>query len=348
MLSQKAKLVLLSKKQPQEIPLGQELTIGRGYSNLLRLDGEEISRVHAIIYRRDDDYFVRDLDSKNGIFLNGAKANVVRLHPGDRLQVGKYQMIFDPPAGFAPTPVPHSDSRSPIRPGNGSSGGVDFANDEIARSQLFSAPVAPGCTPPPPPPPVRDEITFFSRDELSQDLSHSSTDTQEAGALEAEAMRLLLEFASRDSADVAGLTELILTALARALDASRGVIILHGPQEGSFSPVAIFPQRNDVAVNRVVMREGFSQGRGILCPALQDCGLFRDSSTVSRDQISTLISVPLRGMDGESGLLYLDRCGESEPYESSHMLAAARVARMLELQLFQSFSHVTPPGGSFR
>src|SRR5690606_37696916 len=143
-------------------------------------------------------------------------------------------------------------------PGNGSSGGVDFGDDEFARSQLFSAPVMPGRTPPPPPPPlppVPDEVTFFSRDELSEELSHSSADAQDAATIEAEAMRLLLEFSSRDSADTAGLTELILSSLARAMDASRGVVILHGPQEGSFLPVAIFPQRNDVAVNRVVMRE---------------------------------------------------------------------------------------------
>lgn len=347
MLSQKAKLVLLNRKQPQEIPLGQELTIGRGYSNLLRLDGEEISRVHAIIYRRDDDYFIRDLDSKNGIFLNGAKASVVKLHPGDRVQIGKFQMVFDPPAGFAPTPVPRSDSQAPVTADNGSSGGAQFGDDEFARSQMFSAPVMPGRTPPPPPPPVQDEVTFFSREELSRELSNASSDTQDAEAIEAETMRFLLDFASRDSAENAGLTDYLLAALARAVDASRGVVILHGPQDGAFSPVAIFPERNDVAVNRVVMREGFSQGRGILCPALRDCGLFRDSTTVSRDRISTLISVPLRGFDGETGLLYLDRCDEAEPFGIAHILAAARVARVLELQLFQSFSHATPTSGSY-
>ena len=70
------KLLLIDSSKIQEVQMGQEITIGRAYSNLLRLEGEEVSRVHSILYRRGSEYVLRDLDSKNGdangVFRSGA------------------------------------------------------------------------------------------------------------------------------------------------------------------------------------------------------------------------------------------------------------------------------------
>jgi len=93
-----AKLILIENGTATEVPLSQELTIGRAYSNLLRLEGDEISRVHCILYRRGEETVLRDLDSKNGVLVNGTKTGNFALSQGDVIQVGKYVMLFDPPS----------------------------------------------------------------------------------------------------------------------------------------------------------------------------------------------------------------------------------------------------------
>lgn len=92
-----ATLYVLHDRQCDKVEVGLELTIGRSYSNRLRLEGAEISRAHAIIYRRGTEYIIRDLDSKNGVRVNGVRKAKHVLERSDRLTVGKYVMLFDPP-----------------------------------------------------------------------------------------------------------------------------------------------------------------------------------------------------------------------------------------------------------
>ncbi len=94
------RLLVIANGSVQETEVGQELTIGRAYTNLLRIDGEEVSRVHAILYKRDQDYLIRDLDSKNGVFVNGQRVTSSLVVPGDEIQIGNAILLFDPPPDF--------------------------------------------------------------------------------------------------------------------------------------------------------------------------------------------------------------------------------------------------------
>ncbi len=74
--------------------LGPELTVGRAPGCGVNLgDDTFVSQLHARVFQRDGEYFVEDLGSTNGTFLNDHKvAAPVALRPGDRLRVGKTEM----------------------------------------------------------------------------------------------------------------------------------------------------------------------------------------------------------------------------------------------------------------
>ena len=55
----------------KKVPLITKITIGREKDNDLVLDNKLISRYHAYIQKIKNEYFIRDLHSANGTFVNG-------------------------------------------------------------------------------------------------------------------------------------------------------------------------------------------------------------------------------------------------------------------------------------
>ncbi|HEX6322508.1 MAG TPA: SpoIIE family protein phosphatase [Vicinamibacterales bacterium] len=68
---------------------GEIFRIGRREGNDLQLAGSEVSRDHAEIVRRDDDWVLRDKASRYGTFVNGGQVTEHVLKPGDRVRLGR-------------------------------------------------------------------------------------------------------------------------------------------------------------------------------------------------------------------------------------------------------------------
>lgn len=70
--------------------LGQELTIGRDDKCHVILDDTYVSQVHARIFSRGESYFLEDLGSTNGTYLNRKRVGgATELQRGDRVKIGK-------------------------------------------------------------------------------------------------------------------------------------------------------------------------------------------------------------------------------------------------------------------
>lgn len=71
------KIKFLNNERPEESFDGKIITIGREEDNLLQLCSDGISRHHGKLYcNADDEWFIEDLGSTNGILLNGKKITV--------------------------------------------------------------------------------------------------------------------------------------------------------------------------------------------------------------------------------------------------------------------------------
>jgi DNA-binding CsgD family transcriptional regulator len=79
------------------------LTLGTDPANDLSLAGDPtLSRLHAVLERYEAGWCVRDLDSRNGTFVNGQRIWSERpLRPGDELRVGATRLVYrgEGPAG---------------------------------------------------------------------------------------------------------------------------------------------------------------------------------------------------------------------------------------------------------
>jgi DNA-binding winged helix-turn-helix (wHTH) protein len=65
-------LIIRDENQPaQQLPMPKdEVTIGRGEECEIVVDNRNISRQHIRIYKESDRFFIQDLDSKNGTWVN--------------------------------------------------------------------------------------------------------------------------------------------------------------------------------------------------------------------------------------------------------------------------------------
>jgi pSer/pThr/pTyr-binding forkhead associated (FHA) protein len=69
-------------------------TIGRATGADFIVDAALVSRVHCrLTALPGGELEVRDLDSTNGTFVNGRRIETARLVPGDRLRVGRVELI---------------------------------------------------------------------------------------------------------------------------------------------------------------------------------------------------------------------------------------------------------------
>lgn len=86
----------LQGDSPVTWPLGSsEVLIGRQDSCDIVVPDPDTSRRHARISRRDDGWWISDLESTNGTFVNGKVIKERRLVSGDRIRIGGTEFEFD-------------------------------------------------------------------------------------------------------------------------------------------------------------------------------------------------------------------------------------------------------------
>jgi pSer/pThr/pTyr-binding forkhead associated (FHA) protein len=97
-----------------------EYTIGRGEENTIRLTERNISRRHARLMRQNGHWFLVDLGSYNGCFVNGIRTGESQVvGPKDLLQLGDYRLEFITDESLAVTRGgPRADASQSIAPGS--------------------------------------------------------------------------------------------------------------------------------------------------------------------------------------------------------------------------------------
>ena len=94
-----ARLVVLQGSEPLPESLlleGSEVVLGRQPDVGLRLNARDVSRRHARIVVDGDRYYLEDLGSSNGTYLNSARIDGrIELHEQDQIRIGPYLFRFE-------------------------------------------------------------------------------------------------------------------------------------------------------------------------------------------------------------------------------------------------------------
>ena len=78
------------------VPLVRDrITIGRAPGNAIRLTDRNVSREHGVLLRDGARVVIEDLDSFNGISLNGVRIQgASEIRPGDLVEIGDYGLAL--------------------------------------------------------------------------------------------------------------------------------------------------------------------------------------------------------------------------------------------------------------
>ena len=93
---------------------GVRFTIGRTRDCDLCLTDLSVSRMHALLVRREDGWVLSDLGSHNGTRLNGwLVREAVRVRAGDRVEFGSMAFIIQDDQPAVPPPVGQQEDEGP-------------------------------------------------------------------------------------------------------------------------------------------------------------------------------------------------------------------------------------------
>jgi signal transduction histidine kinase len=280
-------LVIQGVDQGKRVEIGQDqVRIGRGAQNDLRILDTEVSRRHATILREQDGFVVRDDHSSNGTFVNGQPVRSRPLAGGDQVQVGRTVLLFsvDAPPG-AGAPVSDQIKLLDQRLGGDRSqiiGEVDSkAGAELAR---LAAPGVP-----------RDRSGFSL-----------------------QVLYRISEEVVRPSSAINDVLQRILDLTLQAVGADRGCMLVADSRTDRIEPRVI--SRRDgmdaeerMPVSTSIVDYVIHHGQAVRTSDAQHDTRFEPGQSILQAGIREAMCVPIQGRYELLGVIYVDTTSQSRP-----------------------------------
>jgi two-component system, NtrC family, sensor kinase len=251
------------------------MSIGREAGNFVQLDDNEVSRRHAEIRRVGESFFVGDLKSSNGTWLNSRKIERAELSSGDQIQVGRTILVYardgaDVAATGLVDIVPGSnggDGSRIVRTAREADVGGDPLPDDTQNRWLARA---------------RSNLQVMYRTALA--VSH----TLDIDELLGRILQLVFEW----------------------VEADRGCIMLLDPESKQLRTKARRDRRvseaTSMAISRTILDYVLDRGEGVITSDAQDDDRFSGGNSVVRTGVREAICVPMQGRYGTVGVIYVD------------------------------------------
>jgi len=294
------------------------ITIGRSKKNDLVLADQWLSRIHAEIRRENVRHFIRDLDSRNGTYVNGMRlAQRAPLQNGDVITLGDQQIRFvhDASGSVVLTETPAE---------------LDLEGTVVVSTeQLLAAARAKEDT--------WDNVA--GNRGAARTASHSIADdsarilkqNQILSALSQASMALI------SNRPVNELLEFILELAFKAIRAERGVLMLTTEGSGlSVEAVRSAEGRNtteEITFSRSIADKVVKEKVSILTKnALADPRFDRQQSIISLG-IRSAMCVPLWHDDAVTGLIYVDSLSRENSFTQDDLTLLSSLANVAAIKL---------------
>jgi len=283
----------------QIIPLeASSAVLGRHPDCDIVLESGAVSREHARISRLGNDYYIEDLHSRNGTFVNGqAVLDQTRLNENDRLA------ICDLTFTFHETPC---SAESPLSAG-GSQAAAMMVDDARPASNS----------------------TVMSKVNISSGATGLQLEVNAATKLKA-----LVEIGKnlRSALGLDGVLPGLLDSLfAIFLQADRGFVVLKGSEKGNLIPMAVKYRRNEekqtIRISRTIVNGVMESREAILSADAASDSRFDMAESIVDFHIRSMMCAPLIDSGGDAlGVIQIDTLDQRNRFKREDLDVLASVA----------------------
>ncbi len=278
----------------------ENLVMGRDVTDGVQIMDQGVSRRHAEIFRIGEMFFIRDLESRNGTFVNEKTISEELLRVGDQVRIGNTVLVFE-------------DKQAHLRDSS------RILADDAPHAESAQPAVSPSAT-------IRLSTTITGRSKPEP----APTQTEESRHL-----NLLLEAAtiSGEERDLSRLLSRTAEVLGKNLDAEHIYVLWAKDElEGAFEILGRFDKSGVEAsagcVSRGIIRDCLRHGRAILTSDAAADSQFSAMATVVMRQLRSVMCVPIALLGKTRGVLYI-YSSKSEAFSTEELELATAVGIQL-------------------
>ncbi len=270
------------------------MTIGRDAEAGVQILDRSASRFHAEVFPVGGMWFVRDLDSKNGTYVNDEKiGDEELLREGDVIKIGSTQLAYESGAAL-------SDDDS--------SGRIAYRDDPDLLSNTLE----------------------FRLDELS-DIAEPQE--QDAGRDHARSLRMLYQMGRilSDGPHTLDKEIKVLDFLVTSMPAESALIFRRDAVSGKLVPTVVRTSGPGVQpiISRSIIKKTFSENKALHTANAQDDDRFEKNQSVIAKGIRSVLCVPLTVGGATKGVLYLSRGENAAAFDQIDLELVSAVAIQL-------------------
>jgi transcriptional regulator with GAF, ATPase, and Fis domain len=281
-----------------------ELSIGRDLACDICLTGKWVSRRHCSLQKGNGSVTIRDLDSRNGTFVNGVPVKERLLQHGDVIAIGDSYFRFIVP-GYQ---EPQSQAREAV---------VAFEDRPLS-----------GCT------------TVSLQREDSKLLNPEKSSAVSSQDRLVRDLRTLVTVATRIGSiqDSDSLLWQILGMILEVVPAERGAILLRGDTAENLIPAAVWSKSDPaqpVQISRTVALRVLRDSSALMVNDTSADETLKDAESLVGQQVRSILSAPLTWTTTAKplGVVYLDSGHPDTRFDGGHLELLLGIAGITAMAL---------------
>lgn len=249
--------------------------IGREQSCDIHMDDKKSSRKHARMEWIDNNYWIEDLKSTNGIMVNDTSVIKTKLRHDDRIIIGGTVFVYK------------------INPAYEKPSGKVFVDEDMA---------------------LQEEHTIFIDPEKIYNIDFATKEKSDKTATEMDYKRysIMLKVANAlaSSFDFSGLLEKIMDEIFNIFPVDRGVIMLFDETGTELEPKVSKHReksnKSDIFVSKTIIDKVINRRQSICTSDVKGESFVADSESIILSDIRSIMCVPVIFKDDIMGLIQVD------------------------------------------
>ena len=259
-----------------------QYTMGRGIGCDLRVPDNEASRLHAVLERRDSEYWITDSDSSNGTIVNGQSVDRIKLRDGDTLQIGGTTLRYTGPASGAESTLLDR---------------VNFYTESRGDEDRSS---------------ILSQTSVEEAESILVQSALATSPERQQTLVNLQALYRISEETVNSTHSLEQILQRVLDEAIEAVGAERGCLLLKQPDEDVVEPQAIsirsdLDSGKQIPVSQTIVDYVLRHRQGVRTSDARRDRRFDPGKSILREGIRDAICVPMQGKYDLVGVIYVDR-----------------------------------------